>query len=257
MATVISFSSQKGGVGKTTSAIHLATAFALGGYKTLLVDLDPQGSVQSALGIREHPVQGARELFCDPNFEFDAVRVGSEHKNLDYILSNMSHLTEEQEVVRVASDYHFLRERVEEHLDARYDFVMIDVPPTTSPVSINAMIASDLVMVPLQCEALAIKSLKRFLLAFRDLQNNIDPNLRIAGVLLTMFNRNIRAHQQVCKQVYQALGESVFQTIIPECSYILEASAIGMDVIKRRLNSVGATGYIRLANEVLDRFELR
>ena len=257
MATVISFSSQKGGVGKTTSAIHLATAFALGGYKTLLVDLDPQGSVQSALGIRERPAQGTRELFCDPNFEFDAVRVGGEHKNLDYILSNMIRLTEEQEVVRVAADYHFLRERVEEHLDERYDFVLIDVPPATNPVSINAMIASDLVMVPLQCEALAIKSLKRFLLAFRDLQNNIDPNLRIAGVLLTMFNRNIRAHQQVCKQVYQALGESVFQTIIPECSYILEASAIGMDVIKRRLNSVGATGYIRLANEVLDRFELR
>ena len=119
MATVISFSSQKGGVGKTTSAIHLATAFALGGYKTLLVDLDPQGSVQSALGIREHPAQGTRELFCDPNFEFDAVRVGSEHKNLDYILSNMSHLTEEQEVVRVASDYHFLRERVEDLGEAR------------------------------------------------------------------------------------------------------------------------------------------
>ena len=87
--------------------------------------------------------------------------------------------------------------------------------------------------------------------------DNVALPLRIAGVLLTMFNRNIRAHQQVCKQVYQALGESVFQTIIPECSYILEASAIGMDVIKRRLNSVGATGYIRLANEVLDRFELR
>ena len=147
MATVISFSSQKGGVGKTTSAIHLATAFALGGYKTLLVDLDPQGSVQSALGIREHPAQGTRELFCDPNFEFDAVRVGSEHKNLDYILSNMSRLTEEQEVVRVAADYHFLRERMEEHLDERYDFVLIDVPPATNPVSINAMIASDLVMV--------------------------------------------------------------------------------------------------------------
>ncbi len=257
MPTVISFASQKGGVGKTTSAIHLASAFALGGYRTLLVDLDPQGSVHSALGIKERPQAGVRELFCEPTTPLDALLIPSDHDNLQYLLSNMAQLTEEREVLQAASDYYFLIQRLEELPEDQYDFVLIDSPAAVNALSINAVIAANLVVVPLQCEALAIKSLKRFLSAFRELQTNVEPNLRIAGVLLTMFNREIEAHQQVARQVYQALGDSVFQTIIPECPNILEASALGVDVIRQRLNSVGATGYIRLANELLDRFQLR
>jgi chromosome partitioning protein len=257
MPTVISFASQKGGVGKTTSAIHLASAFALGGYRTLLMDLDPQGSVHSALGISKRPERGVQELFCDSEIPIKDLIQHSEHENLEYLLSNMGQLTEEREVLQAASDYYFLTQRLEELPENEYDFILIDSPAAINSLSINGVIAADLVIVPLQCEALAIKSLKRFLSAFRELQSSVEPNLRIAGVLLTMYNRGIRAHQQVVRQVYQALGDSVFETIIPECPHIVEASALGVDVIRQRLNSIGATGYIRLANELLDRFRLR
>ena len=118
------------------------------------------------------------------------------------------------------------------------------------------MLAADLIIVPLECETLAIKSLKRFLQAFKELQKAIEPRLRLAGILLTMYDDEIFSHRQVCKQIYQTLGNSVFETIIPNCPYILEASNLGIDVIQRHLNSSGATGYIRLANELLDRFFL-
>jgi len=257
MTIVIALTSQKGGVGKTTSAVHLSTAFALGGYKTLLMDIDPQGSVYSALGFKHKLTQGTLDVFCDPEATLEDVVYRHEDTALDLVFSNMTRLSYEQEVTRAATDYQHLHHWIEEHVEEHYDFVLLDAPASTSPLSINAMVASDIIIVPLQCEALAIRSLKRFLMAFQDLQNSIDSELRIAGILMTMFDQQIPLHQQICRQVYQTLGESVFDTIIPKCVHILDASAVGTDVINRKLNSVGATGYIRLANEVLDRFELR
>ena len=257
MATIISFASQKGGVGKTTSAVHLATGFALGGYQTLLMDLDPQASIHSALGVKRTVEQGIWEIFCQESSSLAQVRVPSGYNQLDLILADIDRLSHEYEVMKVAADYHFLQQWLAKHAKHEYDFIILDVPAATNGLCINAMVASNLVIVPMQCEALAIKSLKRFLLAFKDLQGNIDPNLRIAGILLTMFDQNIPSHKKVCRQIYQTLGDSVFQTIIPKCPQILEASAVGSDVINRSLSSVGATGYIRLANEILDRFGLR
>ncbi len=257
MATVISFASQKGGVGKTTSAVHLATAFALGGYRTLLLDLDPQGSVYSAMGVKQRVIHGILEIFCQDSTTLSDVLLPTSTENMHLILNDVDRLTHENELMKVAADYHHLHQWLARHARGEFEFIIIDVPASTNALSINAMVASNLVIVPMQCEALAIKSLKRFLLAFKDLQANIDPNLRIAGILLTMFDHEIPAHQKVCRQVYQTLGESVFQTIIPKCPQVLDASAAGMDVINRSLNSIGATGYIRLANEILDRFRLR
>ncbi|MGK5092069.1 ParA family protein [Deltaproteobacteria bacterium TL4] len=257
MATVISLASQKGGVGKTTSAVHLATAFAIGGYKVLLIDSDPQGSIWATLGIKQKAQRGLLELYCRENSTLADVSTPSGFENLDLILSNLQRLTFEQEVRKVAADYQYLNQWLQKNARAAYDFVIIDAPASTGPLSLNALIASDLIIVPLQCEALAVKSLKRFLMAFNDLQKNIAPELRIAGILLTMYDRNLLVHRLICKQVYTALQDSVFQTIIPKCPKILEASTVGSDVITRSLSSVGATGYIRLANEMLDRFNLR
>ncbi|MBF0349838.1 MAG: ParA family protein [SAR324 cluster bacterium] len=257
MATIISFASQKGGVGKTTSAVHLASALAIGGYRVLLVDLDPQGSVKSLLGVRAKIDRGTLDLYCKADVALKDLLIPSGYENLDLILSNMDHLVYEQEVTKAAGDYHYLNQWLDENARSNYDFIILDAPASTGPISINALVASDLIIVPLQCEALAIKSLKRFLTAFNDLQKNIAPNLRIAGILLTMYDRNIPVHRLVCKQVYTALDDSVFQTIIPKCTHILEASTVGKDVINRTLSSIGATGYIRLAHELLDRFNLR
>ena len=172
------------------------------------------------------------------------------------MLSNIHDLLAEQTVNKIAADYYHFSQWLEQNASSNYEFIIIDAPASTSPISINAMLAADLIIVPLECEALAIKSLKRFLQAFKELQQNIEPGLRLAGILLTMYDDTILSHQQVCRQIYQTLGDSVFETIIPNCPYILEASSMGIDVIQRHLNSEGATGYIRLANELLDRFLL-
>jgi len=256
MAKVITFASQKGGVGKTTSSVHLATAFALGGYKTLLVDLDPQGSVLHSLSVKKHSGLGIREIFCTPNTSLKEVVQSSKHQNLDLLLSNIEDLLTEQTVNNIAADYYHVSQWMNQNAANTYDFVIVDSPASTNSLSINAMLAADLIIVPLECETLAIKSLKRFLQAFKELQRAIEPRLRLAGILLTMFDKDILSHRQVCKQICQTLGDSVFETIIPNCPHILEASNLGIDVIQRHLNSEGATGYIRLANELLDRFLL-
>ena len=256
MAKIITFASQKGGVGKTTSAVHLATAFALGGYKTLLVDLDPQGSVHHSLGVENPAGLGIREVFCTPNISLEEIITTGKHKNLDLLLSNIQDLLTEQTVNKISSDYYHVSQWIEQNAAAHYDFIIMDAPASTSSLSINGMLAADLIIVPLECETLAIKSLKRFLQAFKELQRTIEPRLRLAGILLTMYDENIPSRRQVCKQICQTLGDSVFETIIPNCPHILEASNLGIDVIQRHLNSAGATGYIRLANELLDRFLL-
>jgi chromosome partitioning protein len=135
---------------------------------------------------------------------------------------------------------------------------VIDAPSSTNNLAITAIYASDLIILPLQCESLAIKSLKRFLTSFNHLQLRFpEKNLRLAGILLTMYDRRLEVHRRVGQQVYRALSDSVFETIIPRNEAVIEASALGKSVITYQLNSIGATAYIRLMNEIVDKFALR
>ena len=256
MAQVISLASQKGGVGKTTTAIHLSTAFALGGYRVLLIDLDPQGSVKASLGYKKHIEKGTFNLFVE-SASLEETVMSTSYQNLDVIYSNIEHLSQEKELMNIASDSNYLANWIQDKVSDSYDFIVLDSPAATGAVTLNALVASDLIIVPIQCESLAIKSLKRFLVVFRELQSKMNANLRIAGILLTMYDRHDETHRLVCRQVYSALQDSVFKTIIPRCPHILKASALGKDVMTRSATSVGATGYIRLTNEILDRFHLR
>ncbi|MBF0278333.1 MAG: ParA family protein [SAR324 cluster bacterium] len=257
MTTVISFSSQKGGVGKTTSAINLSTALALGGYRVLMIDLDPQDSMRASLGITDPISGGTLELFRNSEISLAEICTPTSHENLEFIFSNISLITDEQEIVQTASDQSYLKNWLNREVGEEHDFVVIDAPPSMGSLSINALVASDLIVIPLQCEALAVKSLKRFLRIFKQLQSTIDEQLRIAGILLTMYDRSIKSHRMVSRQIYQGLQNAVFKTIIPKCDTILEASISGQSVISKSLPSIGATAYIRLANEILDRYKLR
>lgn len=256
MPTTIVFSSQKGGVGKTTSAVNLSVAFAIGGYKVLLIDLDPQGSVRYSFGIKQAVEQGTRQLLAEPSVPLVELCTPSNGQGVEYILSNIDSLSQEQELARMVQSADALKNRIRDEGEP-YDFIVLDAPATTGLLAINALTAADLVILPLQCESLAIKSLKRFLVSFRELQNEHNPDLRIAGILLTMYDRTLEVHRRICRQMYEALFDSVFSTIIPKASEIIEASALGQPVITYNINSVGATAYIRLAKEVLDRFGLR
>lgn len=257
MTTIISFVSQKGGVGKTTSAINLATAFAFGGYTSLLVDLDPQSSIRFSVGLNNSVPTGTKELFLNPSIPIKKLVQETDHENLDFIFSNVDTIQTERSVFEVGNDLKFLHKRLSQEKNS-YDFVVIDAPASTNNMAINAIYCSDLIIMPLQCESLAIKSLKRFLVAFNELQKKLtDKSLRLAGILLTMYDREIEVHRRISQQVYKALSDSVFQTIIPRNEAIIEASALGKSVITYNLNSIGATAYIRLMNELVDKFTLR
>jgi len=257
MSTIISFVSQKGGVGKTTSAVNLATAFAFGGYSVLLVDLDPQSSVKFSMGIKKWISLGTKELFLEPDVPISDLTEQTEQDNLSFIFSNIESIRSEKKVFKLASDETVLQKRLQPILN-QYDFIILDAPASTNNMAVNAIYCSDLIVLPLQCESLAIKSLKRFLISFTELQQRLTgKDLRLAGILLTMYDRDIEVHRKVSQQVYKALSDSIFDTIIPRNEAIIEASALGKSVITYQLNSIGATAYIRLMNELVDKFSLR
>ena len=256
MTTVITFSSQKGGVGKTTSSTNLSAALAIGGHKVLMIDLDPQGSIQASFGYQEQPAYGIRELFCD-NASLSEVITETSRENLDFIFSNPMSFRDEAQILKKASDQIFLKEWIDREAMDHYDFIVLDSPPSSNELSVSALTSADLVVSPLQCEALAISSLKRFLKLFRQLQHSVSGDLRIAGILITMYDCNMSVHRQICRQIYQSLPSSIFKTIIPRCPDIMEASAMGDTVFSRDLEAIGSTAYIRFANELLDRFHLR
>lgn len=257
MSNIISFVSQKGGVGKTTSAINLATAFAFGGYSVLLIDLDPQSSVRFSMGVNNIPSVGIKELFLDAGTPITELVQHTELDNMGFIFSNIDTLDQEREILNASNDPCSLLNRLKVGSD-EYDFIIVDAPSSTNNMAVNAICCSDLLILPIQCESLAIKSLKRFLKAFNDLQSNFEEReLKIAGILLTMYDRTIEVHRKVAQQIYRVLTDSVFETIIPRNDAIVEASALGKSVITYKLNSIGATAYIRLMNELVDKFSLR
>ena len=257
MPITIVFSSEKGGVGKTTAAVNIAMAFAVGGYKVLLVDMDPQGSVRFSFGLKGPVANGTRQLLTDESISLAQLTHRSEAgPNLDHIFANFDTLSQEREVLNTVTEPTVLQARLKREAQ-EYDFIILDSQASTSMLALNAITAANLVILPLQCESLAIKSLKRYLKAFRELQNRYNPDLRIAGVLLTMYDRNMEVHRRICRQMYETLYESVFTTIIPKAREIPEASALGQSVITYRGSSIGSTAYIRLAKEILDKFKLR
>ena len=256
MPTTIVFSSEKGGVGKTTSAVNLAMAFAVGGYRVLLVDMDPQGSVRFSFGIKAPVTLGTRQLLTSADTDFSRIVQRAPDGGIDFVLSNIDTVQEERLVEQGLASPDVLKQRLASDA-ADYDFIVLDAPASTGPLALNALTAADLVILPLQCESLAIKSLKRFLAAFKVMQAEYNPGLRVAGVLLTMYDRNIEVHRRISRQLYDTLYDAVFSTIIPRAKEITEASALGQSVIAYNINSVGATAYVRLAKELLDRFGLR
>ena len=252
MSRILTIANQKGGVGKTTTAVNLAASLAAAEHRTLLIDLDPQGNAGSALGVRrDESERSIYEVLLDGIPLRDAVRK-TELKYLDLVPASQHLVGAEIELAALEGRESRLRAAVEP-LAAEYEFIVIDCPPSLGLLTLNALVAADAVLIPLHCEYFALEGLADLVTTMRRVRASFNPSLDIEGVLLTMFDERTNLGQQVASDVRGFFKEKVFHTVIPRNVRLGEAPSHGMPVLLYDGKSRGAEAYLALAREMLAR----
>ena len=255
MGRVIAVASQKGGVGKTTTTINLGACLAQSSQRVLIVDVDPQGNASSGLGINGNDQSlGVYEALLGP---VDLVRaiVPTSLEGLGILTSGQRLSGAEVELVGMMARETRLRGVIAPLRD-QYDFILIDCPPSLGLLTVNALTAADSVLIPLQCEYLALEGLTQLISAIRLVQDHLNPSLRIEGVLLTMFDVRLNLSQQVVDEARKFFSDRVYRTVIPRSVRLGEAPSFGKPIVQYDPHSTGAERYRELAQEVLERAEV-
>ncbi|MDR6820482.1 chromosome partitioning protein [Neorhizobium sp. 2083] len=250
---VITIANQKGGVGKTTTAINLATALAAIGERVLIVDLDPQGNASTGLGIeRRDRKLSSYDLLMGYN-SITETALETAVPNLHIVPSTMDLLGFEMEISQ-ASDRAFKLRRALDSSDAlTYSYILLDCPPSFNLLTMNAMAAAHSILVPLQCEFFALEGLSQLLETVDQVRRSVNPSLDIQGIVLTMFDARNNLAQQVVNDVRTHLGEKVYHTLIPRNVRVSEAPSYGKPAILYDLKCAGSQAYLQLASEVIQR----
>ncbi len=250
MGKVIAIANQKGGVGKTTTAINLAASLASNDLRILLIDMDPQGNCTTGVGIAKEPgmptiydaLMGSHSIAeTIVNTEFDGLQLVPADKNL--VAGNLDLVDMDRREFR-------LRDALDA-IKAEFHYILIDCPPALDLLTVNSMVAADSVLVPIQCEFFALEGISQLIDTVERLRESLQPNLKLEGVLLTMYDERTNLTRQVAKDLRDFFKEEVFQTVIPRSIRLAEAPSFGKPILSYDVSSRGAESYIKLAKEIL------
>ncbi len=256
LARIIAIANQKGGVGKTTTAVNLGASLAAAEKRTLIIDSDPQGNATSALGFPKDPARRTLYQTLILGEPIERVTIDAQIDGLDLIPSDRNLVGATIELVSMENREYRLKEAIS-GIRENYEYILIDCPPSLDLLTVNALAASDSVLVPIQCEYLALEGVSELLDTLMRLRRTINPSLSVEGILLTMYDDRTTLSKQVAADLRSFFGSQVFDSVIPRNVRLAEAPSHGMPVIFYDINSRGAESYIQLAKEVISNAQKR
>ena len=252
MGKIISFANQKGGVGKTTSAVNVAASLGVLGYKVLLIDLDPQGNATSGVGVIKKNLKVTAFDLLTSEISAESVILQTKFDNLSVIPSNTTLARAEYELGDVEQGEFVIKNKLDSIRD-NYDYIIIDCPPSLGMLTVNAMTASDGVVIPMQCEFFALEGLSQLMFTISRIKTHYNKDLNVTGILITMHNNRLILSMQVISELRKHYADKLFETTISRNVKVSEAPGFGAPVYYHEKRSKGATEYMNVAKELADR----